>query len=640
MTRNIGRTKAGLQRFWRSEDGNSTIVCIYLCLAILLVTGGAIDVMRYEAVRTKMQHVLDRAVLAAADLDQEADPSAVVQDYAEKAGLGNALTGVTVEQGVNYRTVSATGRSDMDTLFMRMSGIDTLSAPGLSTAEEKIANVEISMVLDISGSMRDNNRMVNLKPAAKSFVDKVMTEESEGVTTLNLVPYAGQVNPGEYMFKYMRGERPKINENNGWGNGDQDAPGNSLCNNNAENADEGAADPSCSDGTTIATEEGFFTPWSQAISNMVFYFDVNEDGEYDGRTDIAHKIEDFPEDAPRDADDFFKGAVAYLMEDDSDLNDPDQFLGASIKGGNQKNQYFQVKGDVNGPESDLGPTKNTGKLPGNTYSYGSIDYAAWEASYVAPQGSTETDPETNEKQPNQKVNMTSSCVEITDAEFDNSALPTSSDYVPHFMYWPIAEEVMDWGWCPEDDTAIQYYSDDAVSLKAFIDNLRMHDGTGAQYGMKYALSLLDPATRPAVSEMIKEGLIAAKFEGRPIAWEDKETEKFIVLMSDGMVTDQFRPNNPKSAVNGEIELQTQGSIFYHNYSARSNNVANLHKQCDLAKANGVIIFTIAFETNDAAAADLHTCASSDSHFFRTSGMEISDVFDTVARQINNLRLIQ
>ncbi len=28
------------------------------------------------------------------------------------------------------------------------------------------------------------------------------------------------------------------NQNNGWGNGDQDAPGNSLCNNNAENIDE------------------------------------------------------------------------------------------------------------------------------------------------------------------------------------------------------------------------------------------------------------------------------------------------------------------------------------------------------------------------------------------------------------------
>ncbi len=34
-------------------------------------------------------------------------------------------------------------------------------------------------------------------------------------------------------------------DNNGWGNGDQDAPGGSLCTNNAENADEGASSSEC-----------------------------------------------------------------------------------------------------------------------------------------------------------------------------------------------------------------------------------------------------------------------------------------------------------------------------------------------------------------------------------------------------------
>ncbi|AKO97668.1 hypothetical protein MALG_02504 [Marinovum algicola DG 898] len=628
--------RAFVRRFWQDDSGNATIVCVYLSLAILLTTGAAIDVMRYEAIRTKMQHVLDRAVLAAADLDQEADPSGVAQDYVATAGVAGALTQVTVDDGLNYRTVSATGNTDVETLFMRMAGIDDLNAPAASTAEERIANVEISMVLDISGSMRHNNRLTNLKPAAKAFVDKVMTSETNGVTTLNLVPYAGQVNPGKEMFDYFNGRRPKVHENNGWGNGDQDAPGNSLCNNNAENADEGAADPECAEGLPEDSAGGRFSAWPQAISNIVYYFDLDNDDLYD----MAHKIEGFPETAPRDADDFFKGHVAYLMDAHPELTDPDMFLGASIKGGREKNKYFQVKGDQNGPESDIGPTKNNGKLPGDTYNYGSIDHASWEAYYVAPKGTTTTDSDTNTKSPNQKVNMTSSCVEIYDAEFDNSALPTSSDYVSHFMFWEIDETEMDWGWCPEDDTAVRYYSNDAAELKAFIDDLRMHDGTGTQYGMKYALALLDPATRDAVSFMIEEGHIDPKFEGRPIAWGDRETEKFIVLMSDGMVTDQFRPNDPKASENGEIELQIQGSEYYYNFSSRATNVQNLLKQCDLAKANGVVVFTIAYETGDAAAADMQACASSDSHFFRTQGTEISDVFDVVARQINNLRLIQ
>lgn len=636
MTGFATRSNAALRQFWRSEDGNTTIVCIYMSLAILLVTGGAIDVMRYESVRTKMQHVLDRAVLAAADLDQEADPSDVALDYVTTAGLGNALTGVTVDDGATYRTVSAAGQSNVDTFFMRMTGIDTLTAPAASTAEEKISNVEISLVLDISGSMRWNNRMDNLKPAAKKFVDKVMTEESNGITTLNLVPYAGHVNPGKDMYLYFQGKRPKVWENNGWGNGDQDAPGNSLCNNNAENADEGAADPNCAEGLPANYPGGRFTPWTQAISNVVYYFDLDGDDLYD----VAHKIEDFPENAPRDADDFFKGHVAYLMSADSDLSDPDMFLGASIKGGGSKNKYFQVKGDQNGPDSDLGPTKNQGKIPGSTYSYGSISYSQWEAQYVAPKGNTSTNSETNTKSPNQKVNMTSSCVEIYDADFNTTDMPASDDYVPHFMYWDIDLSVMDWGWCPEDDTQIQYYSDDAVALKNFIDNIRMHDGTGSQYGMKYALSLLDPETRDAVSFMIEEGVVASKFEGRPIAWEDPETEKFIILMSDGIVTDQYRPEDATDAVNGEVELTNQSSSKSFNFSSRTSNITNLHKQCDLAKSKGVKIFTVAYETDNSAADVLRTCASSDSHFFRTEGTEIADTFDTIARQINNLRLIQ
>jgi hypothetical protein len=37
---------------------------------------------------------------------------------------------------------------------------------------------------------------------------------------------------------------------------------------------------------------------------------------------------------------------------------------------------------------------------------------------------------------------------------------------------------------------------------------------------------------------------------------------------------------------------------------------------------------------------MKACASSESHFFHVQGAEIFDAFDSIARQINNLRLIQ
>ena len=520
------------RRFAREEQGNVTIYSVYTVLLVLLVMGASVDLMRQKASRARLQTTLDRAVLAAADLDQAQAPQQVVNDYLAKAGLDSFVKGVDVQMGLNERTVSADASSGLGTLFLRMLGRDTLPTYALATAEERIANVEISLVLDISGSMRYDSRMDNLKPAAKGFVQKVMSGGAESVTTLNLIPFAGQVNPGDIMFDYFLGKRPKIKGNNGWGNGDQAAPGGSLCNNNAENYDEGLADPACADGGNVNVANGFFSPWPQAISNIVVYFDTDGDDIYD----VAHTIEGFPESASRDADDFFKGAVAYMIAQDSNLTGFDQFLGISIKGGTEKNRYFQVKGNLNGATSDLGPTKNQGKIPGDTYAYSQIDYVAWEPAY--------TGPVVEDVTPGVNVNMPGSCVEIDGFEFANSSLPLSDEFVPIFHHWAIEPTVMDWGWCPGRGAAIQYYSADPDALSQFIDDLRMHDGTGAQFGMKYALALLDPTTRDAVSHLIDAGLIENRFQGRPIDWDDPETEKYIVLMTDGQVTDQFRPNDP------------------------------------------------------------------------------------------------
>jgi hypothetical protein len=143
-----------------------------------------------------------------------------------------------------------------------------------------------------------------------------------------------------------------------------------------------------------------------------------------------------------------------------------------------------------------------------------------------------------------------------------------------------------------------------------------------------------------VDALIDEGLVNSAFRDRPIAWNDAETEKYVVLMTDGQVTDQYRPIDPLAAINGEEDLETQGSAAYDTVSTQSENLANLLAQCQLARDNGVTVFTIAFETTEAAAADMRACASSESHFFHVNGSEIIETFDVIARQINNLRLIQ
>lgn len=192
--------RRGLHRFGRDESGAVVIFSIFMFICMLMVGGVGIDLMRFERDRMALQNTLDRAVLAAADLDQTQPAEEVVRDYFNKAGVGAYLQSVTVDEGIGYRSVSAKATSELDTYFLKLFDIDTMSAPASGQAEERIDGIEISLVLDVSGSMGSNQRLTRLRPAAKSFVDTVLASAQEGNVYISVVPYATQVGVGQNLL--------------------------------------------------------------------------------------------------------------------------------------------------------------------------------------------------------------------------------------------------------------------------------------------------------------------------------------------------------------------------------------------------------------------------------------------------------
>jgi Flp pilus assembly protein TadG len=509
------------RRFLQAEDGVVTIFTIFVLLMMLLVAGIGVDLMQNEMRRTSLQNTVDRAVLAAADLDQTRPAADVVADYFDKAGLGEHLTSVAPDQGLNFRNVHATAFMRSPTQFMSLLGVNELPVPAASRALEEVPNVEISLVLDISGSMRFSDRMKNLRPAAKNFVDIVLMGPAADHTSINLIAYAGQTNPGPFMFNRLNGQRL---------------------------------------GTMALDEaEGGVPEWRANVT-----------------------------------------------------------LAEGEEGG-------------------------VGSLP--------------NVRYVFPNDS--------------------SCMELRGSDFDDARLPSAASYdqTPHFMNWSIATEivrdvddnpvyfdedgnivegpaqgstrwVMDWGWCPTDANEIIYASNDADALKTRIDNMRMHDGTGTHYAMKWALALLNPDSQPDFSAMAQPavGLVPPEFANRPMEFNANDTVKYIVLMTDGQITEQVRPDSDKylHIENPTRELQYRTSDRTQ-VSSRSTNVSRFYEQCDLAKdpSRNVVIYTIAFEAPGTPEDQMRECASSAAHFFRATGRDqINAAFSTIARQINELRLTQ
>jgi Flp pilus assembly protein TadG len=195
------------KRFASDQNGSLTVFTLVLFVLMIMMGGLAVDLMRYEQTRTALQNTLDRATLASASLTQTLDPTSVVNDYFTKAGMSQYLDGITVSEGINFRNVVADASAETESYFMQLIKQPQMDARGHSMAEQRINNVEITLVLDVSGSMASNNKLTNLKAAAKEFVQTVMSSDAESKIAISLVPFNGQVNLGpDLRAKYYNAQ--------------------------------------------------------------------------------------------------------------------------------------------------------------------------------------------------------------------------------------------------------------------------------------------------------------------------------------------------------------------------------------------------------------------------------------------------
>ncbi len=527
-----------LGQFCRREDGSLVIFGLMLFVLMLTFGGIAVDVMRYEQRRTALQQTIDRSVLAAASLTQDRDPTEVVNDYFVKAGLAPYLREVNVTEGLNYRVVDATAEAELPTFFMGMLGHSELDVPAHSAAEQRINNVEIAMVLDVSGSM-GGAKIANLKTAAKEFVDTVKTNDAENRISITLVPYNAQVNlPRKLREKY-----------------------------NATNV-HGVANINC----------------------------------------------------------------------------------------------LEI------PDSAFSSTHLSRTLAMPMFSYADTS------------------------------NTTST---------SNSFSTTNSNMVENSIF------------CRNNnDNLVRLMSGNTTAIKSAIDGLDAAGNTSIVLGMKWAVALIDPAARPMTTELIADGLADASYAGRPFDWNDEDSMKVIIVMTDGEhvahdkvntayktgtspiwkagdgnYSIQHTANRPSAAgsntyyvphlsawrstpyTSGGTTQQTWQQVWsekrvswiawqlyaralgtsnstrtswYNNtvnamedtYMSVSEMNSKLSQTCGLAKEKNVVVYGIAFEAPANGQQVIQDCATSEAYYFNATGLEIQTAFRAIASNISQLRLTQ
>ncbi len=179
---------------WSDDRRGNVAIIMALCSGVLVTAvGGALDYSRSTTVSSELQSALDSGALAAASLTQDRNPEDVVRAYVEAALadhpqlLASLQLDVVADISLNSRVVNATASVAMPTTMLGLVGINTLTLEHTSEAIEQVRDVEISLVLDVSGSM-GGSKINALQDAAIEFVEIVLAADAAERTSISVIP--------------------------------------------------------------------------------------------------------------------------------------------------------------------------------------------------------------------------------------------------------------------------------------------------------------------------------------------------------------------------------------------------------------------------------------------------------------------
>ena len=202
-----------LKAFKEQEQGSVGILFSLMSIALLFLSGMAIDYNRISDVRGRVSSAVDSASLAAgrAMLDGKLDDAQIVQlatTYFKENSKPAKAMGTVGEPAIaidrDSGSVNISVRSDVAMTVSRIGGFKTMTVPVVSQAVYKQKDIEIGMALDITGSMQESihgiRKIDALKGSFQNFADRLIPENNQSAqkVRIGLAPYSAGINLGDY----------------------------------------------------------------------------------------------------------------------------------------------------------------------------------------------------------------------------------------------------------------------------------------------------------------------------------------------------------------------------------------------------------------------------------------------------------
>lgn len=192
-------------RFAKSERGNVLPLFALAIIPVFGLVGVAVDYSRAGAMRSDIQAALDATALM---MSKETTGLTQAQLQSKAAAYFTAIFNrpgaptivvtptLTSPQAGSY-TLKVDASTSLDTTFARILGQDKIAIGSSAEVSWGIKRLELVMALDNTGSMSSNNKMTELKKAAKGLLDTLYkTAKKKDDIKVAIIPFTTDVNIG------------------------------------------------------------------------------------------------------------------------------------------------------------------------------------------------------------------------------------------------------------------------------------------------------------------------------------------------------------------------------------------------------------------------------------------------------------
>ncbi|WP_172960984.1 Tad domain-containing protein [Oceaniglobus roseus] len=138
----------------------------------------------------------------------------------------------------------------------------------------------------------------------------------------------------------------------------------------------------------------------------------------------------------------------------------------------------------------------------------------------------------------------SHCLSFKDADFGGTDIRGGNAYdqAASFDQWYYDQQPRLYVCRSENELVVRPVMNDPAEIKNRIDAMTANGNTSIEIGLKWGAAFLDPSAQGLTSALIDSGQVDSAYRDRPYAWGRDNTQKYIVVLTDGINTEQDEIN--------------------------------------------------------------------------------------------------